>query len=66
MNAVIFLVGFVGGLLTLGFIVNVVVQHARGKAGGSARTFLVVTFLSLLTAAFTAWQLVLALGQVPW
>jgi hypothetical protein len=50
------------GLLNLVFIANAVVRQARGKGLGGIATLALFSVLSVLTAAFTIWQLALAAG----
>ncbi len=65
MNAIIFVATVLCGLLTLFFIGAGLVSQHRGKSLGF-RALLAFTVVSLLTAAFTIWQLANTLSSVQW
>jgi hypothetical protein len=58
--------GVLFGALTLWFILDAFFRAARGRSQLRARGLLAVTLSSLLTAAFTIWELLSTLDQVRW
>jgi hypothetical protein len=65
MESIVFVATVLCGLLTLLFIVAGLVSQRRGK-GMTFRSLLAFSLISLLTAAFTIWQLTNTLSSVSW
>jgi hypothetical protein len=65
MQIVLLVLALVSGALTVTFILGGLRKAVRRHEHLGARTLVLTTIFSALTGAFTLWQLVLVLQQLP-